>query len=478
MTLQAGQLFGNYCVVRPIGEGGFGEVYLVENQLIQRRAAVKVLHPELAQNAELVHRFLNEARAASAICHPNIVEVLDAGSTPDGAPYILMEFLEGVSLQKRLADQGRQALPQVLRIADQVGSALVAAHAAGIVHRDLKPENLFLVPDTRAPNGERVKILDFGIAKIRLGSSSGGTVRTRTGMIIGSPAYMSPEQCKDSADVDVRSDVYSFATILYEMLVGTTPHVAATGTELLVMHLTRTPTPLRELVPQVPAKVDAAIMRGLAREREDRFQSMESFVAALREGFAAPAANRIPTAEVIAAGPKSATGANGTASPPRSTTFSRATGEIEEATVREEELLAATRKRRWPVIALGGAVVLGGAMLLLLWLPSRDRAPRPIANTSRVAASPAAIPRPSVPVREETLQKAERGAPVAVPSGSSVPPPTSLPAGVEVPAPVKPPRTTASQTTVSAKPGEHPSRQVTSPPTIKKWNSKERWLAH
>jgi serine/threonine-protein kinase len=471
MTLQAGQLFGNYRVVRLIGEGGFGEVYLVENQLIQRRAAVKVLHPELAQNAELVHRFLNEARAASAICHPNIVEVLDAGSTSDGSPYILMEFLEGVSLQKRLADRGRHALPQVLDIANQVGSALVAAHAAGIVHRDLKPENLFLVPDARAPNGERVKILDFGIAKIRLGNSAGGTIKTQTGIIIGSPAYMSPEQCKDSADVDVRSDVYSFATILYEMLVGTTPHVAASGTELLVMHLTRTPTPLRELVPQVPVKVDAAIMRGLARQREDRFPSMGSFVSALCENLAAPAMNRILATEVLVEGAIPVTGMNPTALPPRSTTFSRSTGEIEEADERDEELLAATRNRRWPVIALGGVVVLGGAMLLL---SNRASAPRPNANTSS-AASSVAIPRPSVPVREETLHKAEPIVPVAMPSVSPVEPQTLLPARVgESPAA----RIAASPTTESAKPAQHAAQQMTSPPTKKKWNSNERWLAH
>src|ERR1035437_5342690 len=114
MAIQAGQLFGNYQVIRLLGEGGFGEVYLVENPLIQRRAAVKVLHPALAQDAELVRRFLNEARAASAIRHPTIIAVLAAGGTPEGAPYILMEFLEGVSLQKRLADFGRVALPQVL----------------------------------------------------------------------------------------------------------------------------------------------------------------------------------------------------------------------------------------------------------------------------------------------------------------------------------------------------------------------------
>lgn len=477
MTLQAGQLFGNYRVVRLIGEGGFGEVYLVENQLIQRRAAVKVLHPELAQNAELVHRFLNEARAASAICHPNIVEVLDAGSTPDGAPYILMEFLEGVSLQKRLADRGRHALPQVLDIANQVGSALVAAHAAGIVHRDLKPENLFLVPDTRAPNGERVKILDFGIAKIRLGSSSGGTVKTRTGLILGSPAYMSPEQCKDTGDVDVRSDVYSFATILYEMLVGTTPHVAASGTELLVMHLTRTPTPLRELVPQVPAKVDAAIMRGLAREREDRFPSMGSFIVALCADLAVPATNRILHTEVQVAGSIPVTGMNPTASPPRGTTFSRATGEIEEADERDEELFAATRNRRWPLIALGGVVVLGVVMMLLL-LPSRESAPQPKANTSSVVAVPVALPRPSVPVPEETLQKAEPILPVVIPSAPPVEPKPLLPARVGESPAAKPPRTADAPMTVPAKPARHVANQTTSLPTIKKWNSSERWLAH
>ncbi len=474
MTLPAGQLFGNYCVVRLIGEGGFGEVYLVENELIQRRAAVKVLHPALAQDAELVRRFLNEARAASAICHPNIVEVLDAGGTADGAPYILMEFLEGVSLQKRLADRGRLALPQVLDIANQAGSALVAAHAAGIVHRDLKPENLFLVPDSRAPNGERVKVLDFGIAKIRLSSGAGGTVRTRTGMIIGSPAYMSPEQCKDSADVDVRSDVYSFATILYEMLAGRTPHVAATGTELLFMHLTQTPPPLRELAPEVPANAEIPIMRGLAREREDRFDSMESFVAALREGLAAPAPQRILPAQVLpAVEPNSAMGENRTVFSSRSTTLSRATGEVGEAVEIEDALLAATRNRRWPVIALGGVVVLGGAMLLML-RPNRDSVPKPMADTESVAASAAATARP-IAASEEGVQTADASVRIAIPSVD----PHALPlvGEGEVPATKVPSAVPATRTGPSNRThkmaGQTPSGQP-----IKEWNSDERWLAH
>jgi serine/threonine-protein kinase len=375
MALQTGQLFGNYRIVRQLGEGGFGEVYLAENPLIERRAAVKVLHTALAQDGELVRRFLNEARAASAIRHRNIIEVFDAGLTPDGAPYILMEFLEGVSLQERLADQGRLALLQVLEIARQAGSALAAAHAAGIVHRDLKPENLFLIPDACAPNGERVKVLDFGIAKVRRGSGTGGTLRTQTGVIMGSPAYMSPEQCKDSADVDLRSDIYSFATIIYEALAGRTPHVAASGTEMLIMHLTEMPPPLRELVPDVPAHVEAAIMRGLARARADRFDSMASFVGALRADADPDALTRPSSSEELPAFRERPVLAAERIVPVQSvTTFSRATGEV-EAAANDDMLLAATRTRRWPFFAIGGGAAAGLVIFLLLRSPIHEPLP-------------------------------------------------------------------------------------------------------
>jgi serine/threonine-protein kinase len=396
MAVEVGQLFGNYRMVRLLGEGGFGEVYLVENPLIGRRAAVKVLHTALAQDAELIRRFLNEARAASAIRHPNIIDVLDAGGTADGAPYILMEFLEGVSLQKRLADRGRLTLQDVLEIARQAGSALAAAHATGIVHRDLKPENLFLVPDTRAPGGERVKVLDFGIAKIKHGSSSGGTVKTKTGIIMGSPAYMSPEQCKDSADVDLRSDVYSFATILYEMLAGRTPHVAATGTEMLVMHLMATPPPLHELVADVPAHVEGAIVRGLARARDDRFDGIPSFLEALQGSatsgttvLSQPEAAGKLHAPVVA----SEVLVERTAVLPASTTFSRATGEVVTEDD-DEQLLEMKQPRRWLPFAIGG-VVAAGIGIFLLVPGSHNFAPR---------ATSAAEPTKAVePVRQEPL---------------------------------------------------------------------------
>ena len=167
MAVVAGQSFGNFQVVRLLGEGGFGEVYEAENPFLQRRAAIKVLHTGMVQEPELVRRFLNEARAASAIRHPNIIEVFDAGVTSSGEPYILMEFLEGDSLQKLLLQRGRMPLRTVQEIARQAGSALSAAHAAGIVHRDLKPENLFVIPDTAMPLCLRVKVLDFGIAKVK-----------------------------------------------------------------------------------------------------------------------------------------------------------------------------------------------------------------------------------------------------------------------------------------------------------------------
>jgi tRNA A-37 threonylcarbamoyl transferase component Bud32 len=392
MALQAGHLFGNYRIVRLIGEGGFGEVYLAENPLIERRAAVKVLHRTLAQDAELVRRFLNEARAASAIRHRNIIEVFDAGVTAEGAPYILMEFLEGVSLQKRLSDQGRLSLPQVLEVARQAGSALAAAHAAGIVHRDLKPENLFLVPEASAPGGERVKILDFGIAKMKRAGGTGGTMRTQAGLIMGSPAYMSPEQCKDSADVDLRSDIYSFATIMYEMLAGRTPYVAASGTEMLVMHLTGTPAPLREWAADVPAHVEVAIKRALSRSRDDRFDSMDAFLGALLGEAGEGALGRLsPSGELLAVGGRRVAGSDQAAAAPSITTFSRASGEVGVGPS-DDVLLEATRTRRWPIFAIGGAA-LAGIVFLFLARASHESTPRPTPGTLRVEVADAAVAR-------------------------------------------------------------------------------------
>jgi serine/threonine-protein kinase len=465
MALHAGRAFGNYRIVRLLGEGGFGEVYLAENPLLDRRAAIKVLHTGLAKDAELVRRFLNEARAASAIRHPNIIEVFDAGLTPEGAPYILMEFLEGISLQKSLADEGRLSVARVLQIARQAGSALGAAHAAGIVHRDLKPENLFLVPD--APGAERVKILDFGIAKIRRSGFAGGTLRTQSGLIMGSPAYMSPEQCKDSADVDLRSDIYSFAVIIYEALAGRTPFVAATGTEMLVMHLTVPPPPLR--LEDVPAHLEAAVMRALAKERADRFDSVASFVRALNgEGVV----TEVGSAQPVIAGTTAATDAldaGRMAAAPAVTTFSRATGEV--GTLADDEApLALARTRRWPFVALGGLVGAGLALFLLV-RPSHVPAPPPAPGAAGLA--PPAARAPAAPAPQAPPRVAPAPVALAVPDAGAA----TAPAAAAQPARQRPATAPgAARTASAAKPAPAPTehrRQVS-----KKRSAEDEWVLH
>jgi serine/threonine-protein kinase len=301
-----------------------------------------------------------------------------------------------VSLQKRLADQGRLGVDLVLDIARQAGSALGAAHAAGIVHRDLKPENLFLIPDPNLPGAVRVKILDFGIAKIKRSAASGGTMRTQAGLIMGSPAYMSPEQCKDSADVDLRSDIYSFGVIIYEALSGKPPFLAASPTEILVMQLTAIPTPLCEGLAHVPAYVEAAVMRALAKERAERFESVAVFVNALRgEGVitkVGSAGSPLPEASAAASGQPSSD-ATMMAGAPAVTTFSRATGEV-GVSASDEALPTVARHRRWPVLALGGLAVVGLALFLLV-RPSHRPTPREATSNAGVAvpaAHPAAPP--------------------------------------------------------------------------------------
>ncbi len=399
MAVVAGQSFGNFQVVRLLGEGGFGEVYEAENPFLQRRAAIKVLHTGMVQDPELVRRFLNEARAASAIRHPNIIEVFDAGVTPEGEPYILMEFLEGDSLQKVLLDRGRIPLRTVQEITRQAGSALAAAHAAGIVHRDLKPENLFLIPDEGMPMGFRMKVLDFGIAKVKHRDDQNSTLKTQAGLLMGSPAYMSPEQCRDSSDVDLRSDIYSLAVMVYEMLAGVPPFASKSATEMLVMQITAEPPPLRQQIPNLPDYVEQAVMRALAKDRELRYGSVDYFVGALLGTYPALTAQGSPPAK--AAGPDGSAresiysthgfGYQGTPAPspvgsfasrngltpgpvpgPTITTLSHASGETRSSPLPSDSDLGldVVKPRRWPLLLLLGGVAAAVA-LVLAFRPAR-----------------------------------------------------------------------------------------------------------
>ncbi|MEA2700474.1 MAG: eukaryotic-like serine/threonine-protein kinase, partial [Myxococcales bacterium] len=262
MTL-VNQTIGNYKVIKLLGEGGMGAVYLAEHPVIGRQVAIKVLHVSLARDADIVGRFFNEARAIHTIGHENIVEILDFGQTPDGQPYFIMEFLAGESMNDRV---GRGPMPaaEVALIADQICRALSAAHAKGIVHRDLKPHNVHIQIDEEGK--PQVKLLDFGVAKI-LGATdtAGQSVKTRTGSLMGTPLYMSPEQCRGSGTLDHRTDIYSLGVMIYEMLAGRPPFIAEGVGELFAKHMMEEPPPLLEFAPETPPAMAAAVMRSLAK---------------------------------------------------------------------------------------------------------------------------------------------------------------------------------------------------------------------
>jgi serine/threonine protein kinase len=272
-----------------------GTVYLAIHPIMGRKAAVKVLKPELARDESLVIRFFNEARAANAIRHPNIIDIIDVGMLPeDNVPYMLMEFLEGESLSARLERVRPLPVPIAVDVACQTASALAAAHSQGIVHRDLKPDNLFLVPDETVSSGERVKVLDFGIAKLR-DDMRGSSMRTRAGAIMGTAAYMSPEQCQGLIEqVDQCTDVYALGIILYEMLCGAPPFLSEGFGDIIIMHVMREPEPPQRKNPAIPDALAAAIVCALAKDPRQRFQSMAELQAALR-GNLSQAGYKAPT---------------------------------------------------------------------------------------------------------------------------------------------------------------------------------------
>jgi serine/threonine protein kinase len=271
-----GRTINNYEVRALIAEGGQGAIYLAEHPFLKRRAAIKCLRGSLADDPNVVARFMNEARAASEIHHPNIIDVIDVGRLPDGPPYLMMELLEGESLGDRLRRQGRLPIADALAITREVADALAAAHARGIVHRDLKPDNLFLARDGSSWRNERTKVLDFGIAK--LNARHTGVSPQTGGMAEGTPAYMAPEECRaDGGEVDHRADIYALGTVLYHMLCGAPPFVDQAQLEVCVMHVTQPPVPPRQHNPEIPPSVEAAILRALAKEPGDRFASMAEF---------------------------------------------------------------------------------------------------------------------------------------------------------------------------------------------------------
>jgi serine/threonine protein kinase len=265
-----GTKVGNYKLIRQLGAGGMGVVYAAEHELMGKMAAVKLLLPELSANQEIVGRFFNEAKAATKIHHPGIVDVYDFGYHVSGHAYIVMEFLQGESLTD-LLKKGLQ-FGRVVDIAWQLASALGAAHKRGIVHRDVKPDNIFVVPDPATPTGDRVKVLDFGIAKLT--SDDNVSMKTRTGTVMGTPVYMSPEQCRGSGEIDHRSDIYAMGCIMYEMACGQPPFVRNGFGELITAHIIEEPEMVSSINPSVPGAFEAIVMKTLEKEPSARFQHM------------------------------------------------------------------------------------------------------------------------------------------------------------------------------------------------------------
>ena len=270
---------GNYRIVGVLGAGGMGTVYRAEHLVLGRPAAIKVLLPEHVHDRDVVTRLFNEARAAAAVRHPGVVEVLDVGYLDDGGAYLLMELLPGTSLAARLAARGPLPEREALAIVRGIASVLVATHAQGVVHRDLKPDNVFLVPDPGAPGGERVKVLDFGIAKVA--EAHALPLHTRTGVVLGTPVYMAPEQCRGTGAIDHRADLYAVGCILLELMSGRPPFDGDGAGAVLGAHLHLAPPRLRGRVPHASAGAEALIERLLAKHPDDRVPSASALLGVL-----------------------------------------------------------------------------------------------------------------------------------------------------------------------------------------------------
>ena len=332
--LELGQIVvGKYRLLDVLGEGGMGVVYLAEHELIEKSVALKVLRREYSGKPELVQRFKQEAISASRIKHPNVLDVFDFGQLDNGCFFLAMEYLQGHDLAAELASNTTVEPIRAVRLALQMCRALGAAHARGVVHRDMKPENIFL--HKTEDGDEIVKIVDFGIAQLRGRDDKKAEEKprrrlTRTGVIFGTPEYMSPEQAAGRA-ADLRVDVYALGVILYEMFSGAVPFTGDSFMAVLSAHLTNPVTPLRTWVPDlaISNELEQAVMVALAKNPDDRYQSMSEFGQALHhtpEGrLAAPLAALLPIPKVThdtfrpARGPATATSPQFTAPAPEVT---------------------------------------------------------------------------------------------------------------------------------------------------------------
>jgi serine/threonine-protein kinase len=464
-----------YKIVRPIGVGGMGEVYEGENLRISRRVAIKVLHASAAQNKDAVARFEREAQAAGRIGSDHILEILDLGTLESGEHFIVMEYLDGETLGARISRVGRLTPEQIYPLLRQSLVGLGAAHGAGIIHRDLKPDNLFILRE-KAGTQDFVKIIDFGISKFH--SLGGDMSMTRTGSVMGTPYYMSPEQARGSRDIDVRSDVYAMGVIMYEALSGAKPFTAETFNELLFKIVLSTPPPLSEIVGPIDHAFETIVYKAMARDVEHRFVNAEALIQAL-DGWAQggkpvtvpPAIGHgmPPEVEIPRAAPLPAAGVP--AMPPAATTQ----GAVWSSS--SDDFSPPMRSSKAPlVVAFGmvGVVLLGGGAFAAYKLSPRESAAAdPSASSAAELASaavdPSAIAESEVPA--PSAEPAESAAPEAAEPAPSAEQPSAEAPEASKPVASKP---VASKPVASKPVASKPvaSKPVTPPPVEKPTTTK------
>jgi serine/threonine-protein kinase len=368
----AAGLSRHYRVVRRLGKGGMGTVFLAEQIRVGNRlVALKVVNRKFLEDPDFLRRFENEAGSTGRIHHPNVVSIYESAQADDGTPYIAMEFLEGESLRQVLMERGAIPPPEVAEILQQVARGLNAAHKLGIIHRDLKPDNIFL---THGDDGELiVKVVDFGIAKLR----ESAALHTQTGLILGTPAYMSSEQAYGmrSDELDARSDIYSLGVVVYEMLTGNLPFDSDTPAGYLRKHMLDEPPPFRAISPGlgVPPQVEAVVMKALKKKREERYPSAlefaQAFVAAL-PATAPEVTQALPSTKVFVAPPAPASMTKATQARPSS----------------DVVVPAPTPGGKMKVIAISGIVLI--LILTGVWYFSRQGVKEVEVSTSAKEAPP------------------------------------------------------------------------------------------
>jgi eukaryotic-like serine/threonine-protein kinase len=411
-------IVGRYSVVKKLGEGGMGAVYLATHQVLEKQVALKVLHAEFARKTDLVERFMQEAKAASRIRHENVIDISDFGTTPEGLVFFAMELLHGHDLHEEVARArlAGQLLPwsRSKRIFLQICAALQAAHGKGIIHRDLKPENVYLVEFLGDP--DFVKLLDFGIAKLTE-VAEGDRKLTRTGMLFGTPEYMSPEQARGEPHVDARVDVYAMGCILFQLVTGRVPFEAENFMGVLSLHLTEPPPMIAaETFDRIgaPRALANVITKALEKDRNARWQSIEELANAVRtvcgdplpSATSAMAAQRAPSVPAPANTTQKAIAVPNPTPVPGARVRTQWTGNLNVPEVEDSDG-ARKPKSKLPLVIGGGVVIIAGAIVAFMAARGGD---------DKKPKDPITAPSGSAPISLATPDAAPAAVPVDAPT--------------------------------------------------------------